>query len=358
MTGGDTGMDDPILAADEALLVAARGIGGAAGLHRYRQTGTGWQGGPIAPADGLAALARHPALPVVYAAAGGATEDGRLLAWRLDAAGATPLGPSGGIGPSGGVEPCALAVAPDGRALVVTNYASGTLALQRLGADGSFDGPPQALALHGTGPDPERQEAAHPHHAVFDGDALRVIDLGADRLRSFRADLSGGFRPLDDEPLPPGTGPRHGIRLGDGRLAITGELSATLVLGRPGAGDWRSAPGSRRSGPARTRSARNYPGDLTLDPVSGQVLFANRGHDTIARFDVAGPEPRLIDERDAGVAWPQHLLVHRGHLLIAGWDSGQVAALNLPPAMTAVPRPILACPGACWLAIQTGFRPG
>jgi 6-phosphogluconolactonase len=178
---------------------------------------------------------------------------------------------------------------------------------------------------------------------------LRVVDLGADRLRSYAGDLTAGLVALADEPLPPGTGPRHGAVLADGRLAITCELAATLVLGRPGSGDWQTAPGSRRGGPARTRSARNYPGDLQADPASGQVYFANRGHDTIARFDVSGPVPRMLDECDAGVAWPQHLAIHRGHLLVAGWDSGQVAAVRLDAAGPA--RPILACPGACWLLV-------
>lgn len=340
-------MKEPMMAPGEALLVAARGDGPDAGLHRYILEGGDWRGGCIAQADGLSALARHPALPVVYGTAGSA--DGRLHAWRIEGEGARLLS----TGRSGGDEPCALAVAPNGRALVVANYTSGTLALQRLSPEGGFDGPPETLALHGSGPDPERQEAAHPHQVIFDAGLLRVPDLGADLLRSYDAELSGGFVPRGADTMPPGTGPRHGVVLPDGRLAVTGELAATLVLGRPGAADWTSVPGSRRNGPARSRSPRNYPGDLQAAAAGGHVYFANRGHDTIATFDVTGPAAQMRDERDAGVAWPQHLLVHRGHLLVAGWDSGQIVAMPLEAGIPGPPRPILACAGACWLLCLT-----
>lgn len=340
-------MNEPMMAPGEALLVAACGSGPRAGLYSFTLDGPTWGGGPIAEAEGLSALARHPALPVVYATAGSA--NGRLHAWEITGGTARPLA----TGPSGGDEPCALAVAPDGRALVVTNYTSGTIALQRLTADGGFDGPPETLALHGSGPDRERQEAAHPHHAVFDGDALRIADLGADLLRSYDAELSHGFVARGDDTLPPGSGPRHTVVLPDGRLAVTGELAATLLLGRPGSGNWTAVPGSRRSGPARSRSPRNYPGDLQAAAAGGHVYFANRGHDTITTFDVSGPAAQMLDERDSGVAWPQHLSVHRNHLYVAGWDSGQVVALPLSAGIPGQPQPVADCPGACWLLVLT-----
>ncbi len=356
-------MNEAMMAPGEALLVAARGEDLDSGLHRYVLNGGAWCGGLIAPAPGLASLAWHPSLPVVYAVAG--TGERRLLAWRIDGQGATALA----NGHSGGVEPCALAVAPTGRALVVTNYASGTLALQRLTPDGAFDGVPETLDPEGNGPDPERQEAAHPHHAVFDGAHLRVVGLGAELLRSYAADLSEGFVALGEEALPPGSGPRHCVALPDGRLAITGEVAATLLVGRPGSGDWTSVPGSRRKGPAHTRSPRNYPGDLQAGASGGHLYFANRGHDSIATFDLsdAAAAPRMVDERDAGVAWPQHLLMHRSHLFIAGWDSGQVVAMPLGTPLAAgmapatrpekrcVPgaaRRLFDCRGACWLLLH------
>lgn len=340
-------MQPAILGPGEALLVAARGAGAQAGLHRYTAAGEGLAGGLVGPAEGLAALVRHPHLPVVYGVAG--TGEGRLHAWALSAAGAEVLG----VGPSGGAEPCALAVDPAGRALVVTNYASGTLGLQRLRADGGLDGAPERIALTGSGPDPDRQEAAHPHHALFAHGGLHVVDLGADRLRHYAPGLATGLVPRGETALPSGTGPRHAVALPDGRLAVTGELAATLAVGRPGAADWAVVPGSARQGPARTRSPRNYPGDLQAAPSGRHVYFANRGHDSIATFDVTGAAPRLLAERDAGAAWPQHLLVHRGRLLVAGWDGDAVMALPLAgDDLPGPPEPVLSCPGPCWLMLM------
>jgi 6-phosphogluconolactonase len=334
-------MDQAILAPGAALLVACRGDGLQAGLHRY--AGTGLTGGLIAPAEGLAALAPHPRLPVVYGVAG--IGEGRLLAWALSGEGAELLGE----GPSGGAEPCALAVDPEGRALVVANYASGTLGLQRLRADGGFDGAPERIALAGSGPDPDRQDAAHPHHVLFAQGGLHVTDLGADRLRHYAPDLSAGLVPTGETALPPGTGPRHAVALPGGRLAVTGELAATLTVGRPGAADWAVTAGSTRQGPARTRSPRNYPGDLQVSASGRHVHFANRGHDTIASFDVTGPLPRLVAERDAGAAWPQHLCVLGDWLLVAGWDGDRVVALPLEEDIPGPPLEVLSCPGPCWL---------
>jgi 6-phosphogluconolactonase len=61
---------------------------------------------------------------------------------------------------SDGAEPCHLTVDPSGRLLIVTNYTTSTLGLQRLAADGSFDGPIVQLKLSGGGPERERQDDA------------------------------------------------------------------------------------------------------------------------------------------------------------------------------------------------------
>ena len=80
---------------------------------------------------------------------------------------------------------------------------------------------------------------------------------------------------------------------------------------------------------ARTRHRRNYPGDIQRSVDGRFVYFANRGNDTIATFDVSGAKPVLVSELDSTVFWPQHLLVHGDHLLVAGWDSSRVVAMKL-----------------------------
>lgn len=342
-------MSEITFAPGEMLLVAGRGAAATDGLHGWVRHGAKWTGTHLATVDELAVLAAHPNLPIVYGASGVGSE-GQLHAWELKGMTARRIGQV----PSQGYSPCHIAVDPEGRCLVVTNYKTSTLGMQALGADGSFSGELELVTLTGGGPDADRQDGAHPHQALFVGDTLFVIDLGADLLREFDFDTGATdstLRPKRETPLPPGTGPRHGVALPDGRFAISGELASTLAVGPPGcsADDWEICSSTKLSGPARTRSARNYPGDIRGSADGRFVYFANRGFDSISTFDISGATPQLVSERDSGVAWPQHLLVHGDHLLIAGWDSSQVVAMPLEGGIPGAAEPVLDCPGAGWL---------
>ena len=72
--------------------------------------------------------------------------------------------------------------------------------------------PPSTSAvvqLEGTGPNAERQEAAHPHHVHFAGDELLVPDLGADRTWRFQRGTGGKWEVRGSVEYAPGSGPRH-----------------------------------------------------------------------------------------------------------------------------------------------------
>ncbi len=339
-------MTKVILAPGESLLVAARGKGPEHGLWQFIPGPDGWQGRQLATVGQLSSLCRHPSLPVVY---GTGSVRGVVLAWRIEGGAAVPLGEM-----AAGDDPCFLAVDPTGRLLVSVNYGSSDLTLLPLAPDGRFAGGSSSLALEGGGPDADRQEAAHPHQALFHDGMLYVIDLGSDSIRRFAVDAARpGLAALTEAGegiVPPGTGPRHGVFLPDGRMASSGELASSLVVGAPEGSDWLSVASTALSGPAKTRSDRNYPGDIQRSEDGSFVYLANRGYDTIGVFDLRAGTPRLVAEPSAAAAWPQHLLVQAGHLLIAGWDSGRVTAIELTPDGVAGPAEALfECPGAGWL---------
>lgn len=342
------------LAKGEALLVASRGSGPGHGLYRWTQGVDGWRGRQLATVKQLSALALHPSLPVVYGTSG-MGQEGSIHAWRLAGDTATSLGEK----LSDGAEPCHLVVDPTGALLIVTNYTSSTLGIQNLAADGSFDGAIELIKLNGGGPETDRQDDGHPHQAIFHDGVLFVVDLGADLLREYAVDPqkrgAAALTALRDTAVPAGTGPRHAVVLPDGRFAVSGELGSNLVVGRPGdpVGAWASVPSTTRSGPAKTRHTRNYPGDIQRSLDGRFVYFANRGYDTIATFDVSGRQPRMISELDSTVDWPQHLLVRPDHLLIAGWDSSRVVAMPLAGGVPAAAEPVFDCAGAGWLTIVT-----
>ncbi|MDR3471678.1 MAG: beta-propeller fold lactonase family protein [Devosia sp.] len=340
------------LTAEETLLVASRGASPTHGLYRWVDTAGRWTGTQLATVKQLSALALHPRLPVVYGTSG-MGQEGSIHAWRLEGATATPLGEK----LSEGAEPCHLTVDPTGRLLIVTNYTSSTLAIQNLGADGSFGGPIELIRLSGGGPEADRQDDAHPHQVLFRDGVLFVVDLGADLLREYGVDATkGGAAALTAgrvTAVPAGTGPRHAVGLQEGRFAISGELGSNLVVGRPGApvGEWANVPSTLRTGPAKTRHARNYPGDIQRSLDGRFVYFANRGYDTISTFDVRSSVPVLVSELDSAVAWPQHLLPLADRLLIAGWDSSRVAAMPLQDGKPGPAEHVFDCSGAGWLTV-------
>jgi len=350
-------MSDFSLASGQALLVASRGTEPRHGLIRWTQRDGAWVGEQLASVQQLSSLARHPTLPVLYGTSRMGME-GDIHAWRIDAHGATALSHKA----SEGAEPCHLVVDPSGQLLIVTNYTTSTLAIQRLGPDGSFAGPVALLRLHGGGPELERQDDAHPHQAFFDGDTLIVIDLGADLVREFTVDpLRAGadaLIPGRTTAVPPNTGPRHAVVLPDGRLAISGELGSSLIVGHRGAPEaWASVRSTSRSGPGKTRWERNYPGDIQRSPDGRHVYFANRSLDTVSTFDVTGPEPVLVSELDTETNWPQHLLATADHVLVAGWDSSSVKALPLDDGVPGGVAHLFDCPGAGWLLLWQDPQP-
>lgn len=333
------------------LFVAGRGAPPGAGLYRYHRTGGTWHGQQVAAVTDLAALAAHPTRRVLYGVAG--TGDGALHAWSVSGAQVSEFDMTG----TGGQEPCHVSVDPSGRFVVATNYASGTLTVQKLGADGSFQGPISLVHFSGNGIDAERQDGPHPHQAVFHDSMLHVVDLGTDLVRHFvvpPADMTAAFNPAGITPLPPGTGPRHLTVLPDGLFVLSGELASTVLAGRPSRAyqEWAVAPSTERTGPARTRHLRNYPGDIQSSPDGTRIHCANRGYDTIATFEVQDTSLRMISEREVHGAWPQHLLVTDEELFIAAWDSSLVTAMPLVDGIPQAPRPQFECQGASWLLAE------
>lgn len=354
-------MPDFHLAPHTALLVASRGTGPAHGLTRWVERDGRWTGTLLATVNQLSSLARHPALPVLYGTSRMGLE-GDIHAWRLEGDTALTLGGKS----SGGGEPCHLVVDPTGSLLLYANYNTCDLGVQRLDADGGFAGSMSLLRLTGKGPEAGRQDDAHPHQLFFIGDTLVVIDLGTDLVREYAIDLARpGAEALVETRrthVPAGSGPRHGVVLDDGRLALSGELGCNLLVGRRGepADTWADVRSTLRSGPARTRHLRNYPGDIQRAPDSRHVYFANRGYDTVTTFDVTGPLPVLVSELDAGADWPQHLLATEDHLLVAGWDSSVVRVFPLDGGRPSAGATLFDCPGAGWLMLwdesSTGAR--
>jgi 6-phosphogluconolactonase (cycloisomerase 2 family) len=113
----------------------------------------------------------------------------------------------------GGANGVRQAIDATGRWQVVANYATGTVAVLEIRADGSLADQHQLVPLEGPhGPHPTQQTSAHPHDTVLDptGVFVAVPDKGLDRTFTFRLDAATGRLSQTGVMLAQaGAGPRH-----------------------------------------------------------------------------------------------------------------------------------------------------
>src|SRR5467141_2718325 len=155
-------------------------------------------------------LSIHPNGRVLYAV--NELEKGALVAFAIESGtGAfTRLNEQ----PSEGGAPCYVSVDRSGRALLVANYAGGSVALLPIQPDGALAPAAQVVQHTGKGPNAERQEAPHSHCILADPSNRFALaaDLGVDRVFVYHLDLEGrSLRHIEegDAVMRSGAGPRH-----------------------------------------------------------------------------------------------------------------------------------------------------
>jgi 6-phosphogluconolactonase len=258
-------------------------------------------------------IAWHPDMPVLYAVA--ETDTGGVRAWSLAEGAERPLG----SGETGGSEPCHLTVDPSGRFLVTVNYTGGSISVHHIGADGAIGARSDFVQheVHGEHP---RQDAAHPHMVRVQDDELLVTDLGADAIYRYRLGDEGKLTRIGVVSAPPGSGPRHVLRVG-GRYYVTAELSSQVLV-FDDAGQFTGAV------PASASQDENLPSELASD---GRYLYvANRGPNTVAVFALAGGLPRYVTEVATG-EWPRHIALDGDRLYVANERSHSVMIMQIDP---------------------------
>ncbi|KAF8325283.1 Lactonase, 7-bladed beta-propeller-domain-containing protein [Cantharellus anzutake] len=129
---------------------------------------------------------------------------------------------------SSGNDPPHLLVMQTGREVVVPNYGSGNVQSHYLAEDElTFIGSSNVVTLQGSGPNPTRQGAPHPHQAVKYENEVLVPDLGSDKVwRLTKSGTNWLISGFIQQPF--GTGPRHIVPFGD-NLYTLHELSSTLT---------------------------------------------------------------------------------------------------------------------------------
>jgi 6-phosphogluconolactonase len=231
---------------------------------------------------------------------------------------------------------CHLALAPDGLHLMVAHYGSGSVASFAVGEGGVLSPQIDLLVLVGSGPDPERQAGPHAHQVVFDRDELLVSDLGSDRIHRLRMDSDGDLS-VAAEPvaLPPGSGPRHLVVLGD-YLVVACELSAEVWLGSRTDDGWVE----RQTVLSSTASVADRIAPSALRADGDTLYLANRGAGTVSVFTLDRIDGRLspVTEFGCGGIWPRDLVIADDRIWVANQTNDLVAVFDLtalPPAGSA-----------------------
>jgi 6-phosphogluconolactonase len=247
---------------------------------------------------------------------------GRFSAWSINQANGmlTFLNEVG----SEGSFPAHLSVHPSGTYLLGSNYGTGNFPIYSILPDGKIGAMTDSFqdTGNGTGPNPARQEGPHAHMILTDPDVKHVlgVDLGADKVMVWTLDLATG-------KLSPNTVPYAGVASGAGcrHMAFHPSKDFAYVLNElvssidafsydptRGAFIWLQTISTL----PRSFTGTNTTAEIRVHP-SGQWVYAtNRGHNTVAVFD--------IDERT-------------GKLSVIGWEStrGKIPrGMNIDPSGT------------------------
>ena len=198
-----------------------------------------------------------------------------------------------------GGEPCHLVTDPDGRVLIVANHENGTVAVFPINADGTLS-PSSDLQRHeGSGPGPS-QQGPHAHFVSWDPPKQRILvcDKGIDKVMIYRLDVAAGKLVPADPPyasLHSGAAPRHIAWHPNGRFAyVNGEADLTITAFTYDADAGTLTELHYLSTlPEGTVIERMSTAQILVEPSGKFVYVSNRGHNTIAIFEIDQATGRL-----------------------------------------------------------------
>jgi 6-phosphogluconolactonase len=199
---------------------------------------------------------------------------------------------------SKGRSPCHICLDADGSFAFISNYMEGNLAVLPIKADGSLGECIQTIQFTGKSVNAERQDAPHAHFCGINGNFILACDLGSDKIWAFSFDKTAEkpLSPLNPPffPVKPGAGPRHLVfHPFQNRVYLANELDSTVTVF-----EYRE----KNLSPLQTLStlpvdpmpeisspylvASNTASAIKLDPSGGFLYVSNRGHNSIAVFQI------------------------------------------------------------------------
>ena len=222
--------------------------------------------------------------------------------------------------------------------LAVANYGDGSVNTWRLENDGRIGRQTAFFQNNHTSKATGRQQSPHAHGAVFTSVGvmgLVVPDLGADRVYMYHHGPSS-FYPFKTTPwieLPPGRGPRHAIGTVS-HLYILNELSNTISVykyhfnssEKPHLFTFIEEVSTLPEG----FDGQSAAAELIIG--NWQLYASNRGHDSIARFQIEKDgRLKLMECTPCGGKGPRHFTIMPDGrwMLVANQDSNNIALFRI-----------------------------
>lgn len=236
--------------------------------------------------------------------------------------------------PSLGGAPCYVDVDRGGRFVLLANYSGGNVAVLPIKGDGSLGEATDLKQDVGSSINVDRQEGPHAHCIVLDP-ANRFAygcDLGTDKVMIYRFDSRRGKLIPGRMPwvqLKPGAGPRHITFHPDGKYAyVINELHATVTAFTHDRdrGDLKEVE-TIPTLPADF-TGENTSADIHVSPDGRFLYCSNRGHDSIAAFQIAPRSGKLtfIGHQSSGGKAPRNFAIDPtgAFLLVANQKSDNI----------------------------------
>jgi 6-phosphogluconolactonase len=292
----------PAAAADPIVFVTAFAPGEQGGIHAYEFSAKDGKLKPLrrtAGAENPFFLALSPDkkhMYVTHAKQFGGKENEQVAAYEV-------VGRTGELRllnrqSAEGTAACYVDVDKTGKAVLVANYSSGSVAALPIKADGSLAEPASFIRHKGSSVNPERQKEPHAHCIVVSPDNRYALaaDLGTDQIFCYKLDPAAAKLTPNKPPFarsPAGAGPRHLTFHPSGkRVYAINELRNSVTVFDYDADSGTLSEKQTISTLPDGFKGTSYCADVKVTPDGRYLYGTNRGHDSIAAYQV-GEDGRL-----------------------------------------------------------------
>ncbi len=248
---------------------------------------------------------------------------------------------------SGGSGPCYVTADKTGKVVLVANYGGGSVASLPVSADGKLAEPATFVQHAGSSVNKGRQGEPHAHsiNVSPDNKFAFAADLGLDKVLIYKLDAEKGTMTANDPAfveIPPGSGPRHFAFHPSAKYAyVCGEMTSTVH-----AMTYDAAKGELKVIQSLSTLPEPVKGNSTAEcqvhPSGKFVYVSNRGHDSIAVFQVDEATGKLTAAGHApsGGKTPRNFCVDpTGKILIAANQGSDNVVVFKIDEKTGMPHP-------------------